>query len=93
MPLLAASLYSMAGHAKEKGITLQFDIVTPRLESHIPEHELTDHITTLTKNAIEASKEGDTISILLDSKDGYVHNSLSDNLLIFDNLQATFTLL
>ena len=76
MPLLAASLYNLSILAREKGITLQFDIATTTLESHIPEHELTDHITTLTKNAIEASKEGDTISILLDSKDGYVHFEL-----------------
>ena len=73
MPLLAASLYSLADHAKEKGITLQFDIATTTLESHIPEHALTDHITILTKNAIEACKEGDTICILLDSKNGSVH--------------------
>ena len=72
MPLLAASLYSMASHAQEKGITLQFDIVNAVLESHTPEHELTDYITILTQNAIEACKAGDTIYALLDSKDGAV---------------------
>ena len=72
MPLLAASLYSMASHAQEKGITLQFDIVNTVLESHAPEHELTDYITILTQNAIEACKAGDTIYALLDSKDGAV---------------------
>ena len=72
MPLLAASLYSMASHAQEKGIALQFDIVNAVLESHAPEHELTDYITILTQNAIEACKAGDTIYALLDSKDGAV---------------------
>ena len=72
MPLLAASLYSMASHAQEKGITLQFDIVNAVLESHSPEHELTDYITILTQNAIEACKAGDTVYALLDSKDGAV---------------------
>ncbi|MBU5429847.1 hypothetical protein KQI22_07190 [Kineothrix sp. MSJ-39] len=73
MPLLAASLYNLAGHAQEKGITMQFDIVSTTLESHVPEHELTDYITILTQNAIEACKQGDTIYALLNSKDGYVH--------------------
>ena len=72
MPLLAASLYSMASHAQEKGITLQFDIVNAVLESHSPEHALTDYITILTQNAIEACKAGDTVYALLDSKDGAV---------------------
>ena len=72
MPLLAASLYSMASHAQEKGIALQFDIVNAILESHAPEHELTDYITILTQNAIEACKAGDTVYALLDSKDGAV---------------------
>ena len=72
MPLLAASLYSMASHAQEKGIALQFDIVNAVLESHAPEHELTDYITILTQNAIEACKAGDTIYALLDSKEGSV---------------------
>ena len=72
MPLLAASLYSMASHAQEKGIALQFDIVNAVLESHAPEHELTDYITILTQNAIEACKAGDTVYALLDSKDGAV---------------------
>lgn len=72
MPLLAASLYSMASHAQEKSITLQFDIVNAVLESHTPEHELTDYITILTQNAIEACKAGDTIYALLDSRDGTV---------------------
>ena len=49
MPLLAASLYSMASHAQEKGIALQFDIVNAVLESHAPEHELTDYITRNTR--------------------------------------------
>ena len=72
MPLLAASLYSMASHAQEKGIALQFDIVNAVLESHAPEHELTDYITILTQNAIEACKAGDTVYTLLDSKEGSV---------------------
>ncbi len=72
MPLLAASLYSMASHAQEKGIALQFDIVNAILESHAPEHELTDYITILTQNAIEACKAGETVYALLDSKDGAV---------------------
>ena len=72
MPLLAASLYSMASHAQEKGIALQFDIVNAVLESHAPEHALTDYITILTQNAIEACKAGDTVYALLDSKDGSV---------------------
>ena len=72
MPLLAASLYSMASHAQENGITLQFDIVNSVLQSHAPEHELTDYITILTQNAIEACKAGDTVYALLDSKDGAV---------------------
>ena len=72
MPLLAASLYSMASHAQEKGIALQFDIVNAVLQSHAPEHELTDYITILTQNAIEACKAGDTVYALLDSKDGAV---------------------
>lgn len=51
---------------------LQFDIVNAVLESHAPEHELTDYITILTQNAIEACKAGDTIYALLDSKEGSV---------------------
>ena len=72
MPLLAASLYSLASHAQKKGIALQFDIVNAILKSHAPEHELTDYITILTQNAIEACKAGDTVYALLDSKDGAV---------------------
>ena len=72
MPLLAASLYSLASHAQKKGIALQFDIVNAVLESHAPEHELTDYITILTQNAIEACKAGDTVYALLDSKEGSV---------------------
>ena len=72
MPLLAASLYSLASHAQKKGIALQFDIVNAILESHAPEHELTDYISILTQNAIEACKAGDTVYALLDSKDGAV---------------------
>lgn len=72
MPLLAASLYNLSILAREKGITLQFDIAATTLKSHIPEHELTDYITALTQNAIDACKEGDTIYIRLDSKDGSV---------------------
>ena len=72
MPLLAASLYSLASHAQKKGIALQFDIVNAVLESHAPEHELTDYITILTQNAIEACKAGDTVYALLDSKAGAV---------------------
>lgn len=51
---------------------LQFDIVNAVLESHAPEHELTDYITILTQNAIEACKAGETVYALLDSKDGSV---------------------
>lgn len=72
MPLLAASLYSLASHAQKKGIALQFDIVNAILESHAPEHALTDYISILTQNAIEACKAGDTVYALLDSKDGAV---------------------
>ena len=79
MPLLAASLYSMASHAQEKGIALQFDIVNAVLESHAPEHELTDYITILTQNAIEACKAGDTVYALLDSKDGAVRYEIRNS--------------
>ena len=87
MPLLAASLYSMASHAQEKGIALQFDIVNAVLESHAPEHALTDYITILTQNAIEACKAGDTVYALLDSKDGSVRYEIRNPVLAGGNRQ------
>lgn len=70
MPLLAATLYNLYILAIEKDITILFDISSPRIESHAPEYELSDFISILTQNAIEACKSGDTIYIHIVSTNG-----------------------
>ena len=72
MPLLAATLYSMAINAENNGITIQFDVTSEKLSSHASETQLSDFTSTLTQNAIEARKPGDNIYVHLCSKDGNV---------------------
>lgn len=73
MPLLSASLYNLASQADNADINIQFDIVNQYLESHAPEHELTDYACILLQNAIEACQSGDYIYVHLSSDNGMVH--------------------
>ena len=50
-----------------------FDVSTTQLESTVSEHILTDFACILTNNAIEASKDGDTLYIRLYSENGKTH--------------------
>lgn len=63
MPLLAATLYALSSQAEQKGIHIVFNIGAFHLVSHAPEYQLTDFISILTHNAIEASKEGDKLYV------------------------------
>lgn len=70
MPLLAATLYNLYRQANEKDITILFDISSPNLESHAPEYELSDFISILTQNAIEACSSEDKIYTHIVSTEG-----------------------
>ena len=72
MPLLAATLYSLACRAEHNNITIQFDVTSEKLTSHASEAQLSDFTSILTNNAIEACKPGDNIYIHLCSNDGIV---------------------
>lgn len=63
MPLLSATLYALSSQAEQKGIHIVFNIGAFHLVSHAPEYQLTDFISILTHNAIEASKEGDKLYV------------------------------
>ena len=63
MPLLAATLYALSSQAEQKGIHVVFNIGAFHLVSHAPEYQLTDFISILTHNAIEASREGDKLYV------------------------------
>ena len=67
MPLLAASIYSLAAKAYELGINVQFDILSNNLKSNAPENVISDLAAILLQNAIEASSSGNEIYILLSS--------------------------
>lgn len=67
MPLLAASIYSLAAKAYEKGINVQFDILSNNLKSNAPENVISDLAAILLQNAIEASSSGNEIYVLLSS--------------------------
>lgn len=69
-PLLAASLYNLTLRAEDKPVTIQFDVVANRLESHAPESVLADLTCILLQNAIEACNPGDSIYVHLSSDDG-----------------------
>lgn len=70
MPLLAASLYNLYCQSSSMQITIQFDVITEKLQSSIPEYELADYFCILTQNAIEACTAGDIIYIHISSVDG-----------------------
>ncbi|MBD5088049.1 MAG: hypothetical protein HDT30_04435 [Clostridiales bacterium] len=63
MPLLAATLYALSSQAEQRGIHIVFNIGAFHLVSHAPEYQLTDFISILIHNAIEASKEGDKLYV------------------------------
>ena len=69
-PLLAASLYNLALRAEEVPVTIQFDVVAHRLQSHASESVVADLTCILLQNAIEACKPGDSIYVHLSSNDG-----------------------
>ncbi len=70
MPLLAASLYSQYLKADAQNIKISFDIRSTRLKSSLNEAELTDLVTILVQNAIEASQPEDTLYASLSSYEG-----------------------
>lgn len=69
-PLLAASLYNLALRAEEVPVTIQFDVVAHRLQSHASESVVADLTCILLQNAIEACKPGDSIYVHLSSDNG-----------------------
>lgn len=73
MPLLAATLYNLYIQASDRNITILFDISSPNIESCAPEYKLSDFISILTQNAIEACKSGDTIYTRIVSTEGRLH--------------------
>ena len=73
MPLLAATLYSLSSKADQKGIQVLFHIGSFHIISQAPEYKLTDFISILTQNAIDASKEGDSLYIDITTKDNLIH--------------------
>lgn len=73
MPLLAATLYNLYIQAHEQNITILFDISSPNIESYAPEYELSDFISILTRNAIEACEPGDKIYTRIVSTKGRLH--------------------
>lgn len=70
MPLLAASLYNLYIQALEQNITILFDISSPNIKSYAPEYKLSDYVSILTQNAIEACKAEDKIYMHIVSIDG-----------------------
>lgn len=73
MPLLSATLYNLYTQANDRKITILFDISSPHIESHAPEYILSDCISILTNNAIEASQTNDKIYIRISSEKGQLH--------------------
>ena len=69
-PLLAATLYNLSCQAEKKDIGIQFDVVSDKLESHASEVDLSDYLSILMQNAIEACSPGDKIYVHLSSADG-----------------------
>lgn len=63
MPLLAATLYALSSQAEQRGIHIVFNIGALHLVSHAPEYQLTDFVSILTNNAIEASQKGDKLYV------------------------------
>lgn len=72
MPLLAATLYALSCQAEQRGIHIVFNICAFHLVSHAPEYQLTDFISILTNNAIEASREGDTLYIQISTHQDHI---------------------
>ena len=75
MPLLAATLYNLSCQAEANNITIQFDVVSDKLVSQASETDLSDYLSILTQNAIEACSPGDSI---------YIHLSSTDNQIRFE---------
>lgn len=73
MPLLAATLYNLYIQANEQNITILFDIGSPYIESCAPEYALSDFVSILTQNAIEACKSGYKIYTRIISTEGRLH--------------------
>ncbi len=73
MPLLAATLYNLYIQAHEQNITILFDISSPNITSCAPEYELSDFISILTQNAIEACEHGDKIYTRIVSTGNRLH--------------------
>ena len=73
MPLLSATLYNLYTQANDRKITILFDITSSHIESHAPEYILSDFISILTNNAIEASETNDKIYVHISSEKGQLH--------------------
>lgn len=67
MPLLAAALYNLYCQGIKKNLNFSLDIASGILHSKIPEYKLSDFISILMQNAIDACSSNDTIYIRLES--------------------------
>lgn len=63
-------MYNLSCQAEKKDIGIQFDVVSDKLESHASEVDLSDYLSILMQNAIEACSPGDKIYVHLSSADG-----------------------
>ncbi len=63
MPLLSATLYNLYTKAYDQHISMIFDIASTDIQSHAPEYILSDFVSILTENALEACSPGDNIYI------------------------------
>lgn len=73
MPLLSATIYNLFCQANERTIQIHFDILSSHIESKAPEYDLSDYISILMHNAIDASSACDTIYIQMSSSDQCMH--------------------
>lgn len=73
MPLLSATLYNLYNRANEHKITILFDISSPHIESNAPEYILSDFVSILTNNAIEACQANNKIYVRIYSEKGQLH--------------------
>lgn len=82
MPLLAATLYNLHTMADSKGIIFHFDICSQHIESKAPEYELSDFISILIHNTLEACMEGDHVYIQLNSSNHNLHFEIRNPVLV-----------
>lgn len=67
MPLLAGALYNLYCKGIKKKINFSLDIASGELHSKVPEYKLSDFMSILLQNAIDACSQNDTIYIRLES--------------------------